>query len=115
PIGQLDGAVVVRVGGIEADRSRASEEEKIQDEDPIRKIERSIIGGIGSIKGAFIGALLVGLVDTMGRFLLPYLFALVLPPDAAASIGGALSSVAIYILMAVILIVKPKGLIAAHG
>ncbi|MCJ8338687.1 MAG: branched-chain amino acid ABC transporter permease [Pseudomonadales bacterium] len=74
-----------------------------------------VIGGIGSIKGAFIGALLVGLVDTMGRFLLPYLFALVLPPDTAASIGGALSSVAIYILMAVILIVKPKGLIAANG
>ena len=74
-----------------------------------------VIGGIGSINVAFIVALLVGLVDTMGRFLLPYLFALVLPPDSAASVGGALSSVAIYILMAVILIVKPKGLIAANG
>ncbi len=74
-----------------------------------------VIGGIGSIKGAFIGALLVGIVDTMGRFLLPYLLSLVLPAESAASIGGALSSVAIYLLMAVILVVKPKGLVPAHA
>ena len=74
-----------------------------------------VIGGIGSIKGAFIGAMLVGLVDTMGRFLLPELLALFLTPESAASIGGALSSVAIYILMAVILVVKPKGLVSANA
>jgi branched-chain amino acid transport system permease protein len=74
-----------------------------------------VIGGIGSIKGAFIGALLVGIVDTMGRFLLPYFFSLILPTESAASVGGALSSVAIYILMAVVLVVKPKGLISAHA
>lgn len=74
-----------------------------------------VIGGIGSIKGAFIGALLVGLVDTMGRFLLPELLALFLSPESAASIGGALSSVAIYILMAIILVVKPKGLVPANA
>lgn len=74
-----------------------------------------VIGGIGSIKGAFIGALLVGVVDTMGRFLLPYAMALVFSPETAADIGGALSSVAIYILMAVILVVKPKGLVKGAG
>ncbi|MEH6446458.1 MAG: branched-chain amino acid ABC transporter permease [Oceanospirillaceae bacterium] len=74
-----------------------------------------VIGGIGSIKGAFIGALLVGVVDTMGRFLLPYILGLILSPEAATNIGGALSSVAIYILMAVILIVKPKGLVNGAG
>lgn len=74
-----------------------------------------VIGGIGSIKGAFIGALLVGIVDTMGRFLLPYLMTFLFSPETAANVGGALSSIAIYILMAVILVVKPKGLIKGAG
>lgn len=72
-----------------------------------------VIGGIGSIKGAFVGALLVGIVDTMGRFLLPHLLLLLLPPSAAASVGGAMSSMLIYIVMALILAFKPRGLIAA--
>jgi branched-chain amino acid transport system permease protein len=74
-----------------------------------------VIGGIGSIKGAFIGAILVGLVDTMGRFLLPIVLAAIFSPDIASSLGGALSSVAIYILMAIILVVKPKGLVTGAG
>jgi branched-chain amino acid transport system permease protein len=73
-----------------------------------------VIGGIGSIKGAFIGAVLVGVVDTMGRSLLPYLLSMLLSPESAASIGGALSSVAIYILMAIVLVLKPQGLVPAH-
>ncbi len=69
-----------------------------------------VIGGIGSIKGAFVGALLVGITDTMGRFLLPQMFALVLEPSAAVSVGSALASMLIYILMAGVLVFRPRGL-----
>ncbi|MFY0619428.1 branched-chain amino acid ABC transporter permease [Shimia sp.] len=69
-----------------------------------------VIGGIGSVKGALVGALLVGLTDTMGRFLLPQIFALFLEPSAAVSVGSALSSMLIYILMAGVLVVRPRGL-----
>ncbi|TRD22847.1 branched-chain amino acid ABC transporter permease [Palleronia caenipelagi] len=69
-----------------------------------------VIGGIGSIKGALVGALLVGLTDTLGRFLLPKAFALVLDPSQATAIGSALASMAIYILMAGVLILRPRGL-----
>lgn len=69
-----------------------------------------VIGGIGSIKGALIGALLVGLTDTMGRFLLPIAFAQVMAPSAATAVGAALASMAIYILMALVLIFRPRGL-----
>lgn len=71
-----------------------------------------VIGGIGSIKGAFLGALLVGLVDTMGRIFLPQLLTALLGPAQAASLGGALSSMLIYIVMAAILAFRPKGLFA---
>lgn len=71
-----------------------------------------VIGGIGSIKGAFLGALLVGLVDTMGRFLLPQIFALFLSPSASGAVGGSLSSMLIYIVMAFILAFRPRGLFA---
>lgn len=74
-----------------------------------------VIGGIGSIKGALIGALLVGSVDTLGRFLLPQALALLVPPDQAGLIGGALASMLIYILMAIILAVKPRGLFPAQA
>ena len=73
-----------------------------------------VIGGIGSIKGTFIGALTVGIVDTMGRFLLPQVLAAFLPASQSASIGSALASMLIYILMAVILAVKPRGLFPAR-
>ncbi|RYH11745.1 branched-chain amino acid ABC transporter permease [Tropicimonas sp. IMCC6043] len=69
-----------------------------------------VIGGIGSIKGAFIGALLIGLTDTLGRFLLPKLFSLFLEPSAASSVGASLASMSIYILMAGVLLVRPRGL-----
>ncbi|MEC8196717.1 MAG: branched-chain amino acid ABC transporter permease, partial [Pseudomonadota bacterium] len=69
-----------------------------------------VIGGIGSIKGAFVGALLVGITDTMGRFLLPQIFALFLEPSAAVSVGSALASMLIYILMAGVLMFRPRGL-----
>jgi branched-chain amino acid transport system permease protein len=72
-----------------------------------------VIGGIGSIKGALVGALLVGLTDTMGRFLLPQIFGLFMNPPQAGLVGGAIASMLIYIVMAVILAVRPQGLFPA--
>jgi branched-chain amino acid transport system permease protein len=74
-----------------------------------------VIGGIGSIKGALIGAVIVGVVDTMGRFLLPALLSLFLAPAAAASTGAALASMLIYIVMALVLAVRPQGLFPADS
>lgn len=69
-----------------------------------------VIGGLGSIKGALVGAVLVGLTDTLGRALLPMVFRTFMEPSAAASAGSALASMAIYILMAGVLLFKPTGL-----
>lgn len=69
-----------------------------------------VIGGIGSIKGALVGALLVGLTDTLGSFLLPQLFGLMMSPSAAISVGSSLASMSIYILMAGVLVFRPRGL-----
>jgi branched-chain amino acid transport system permease protein len=73
-----------------------------------------VIGGIGSIKGALIGALLVGLTDTLGGVFLPQLFKLFMEPSAAQSSGSALASMAIYILMGAVLIWRPTGLFGAR-
>ncbi|MES5098507.1 branched-chain amino acid ABC transporter permease [Agrobacterium sp. BA1120] len=69
-----------------------------------------VIGGIGSIKGALYGALLVGITDTLGRLLLPQLLSLFVDPSQAGMIGGAAASMLIYVVMAIILAVKPRGL-----
>jgi branched-chain amino acid transport system permease protein len=74
-----------------------------------------VIGGIGSIKGALVGAVLVGIVDTMGRFALPKLLALALPASQANMVGAALASMLIYIVMALILAYRPRGQVAAQG
>jgi branched-chain amino acid transport system permease protein len=74
-----------------------------------------IIGGIGSIRGAFVAALFVGFVDTVGRTYLPDLLKLVLSPVAASTAAPALSSMLIYVLMAVVLVVRPAGLFPAAG
>ena len=74
-----------------------------------------VIGGIGSIRGALVGAILVGLIDTLGRAFLPAFFKLFIDPATADGVGSSLASMAIYILMAVILAWKPKGLLPAHG
>ena len=74
-----------------------------------------VIGGLGSVRGAFVAALLVGLVDTFARALLPFLLATVLSPQAVSSTAPAISSMMIYILMAAVLIWRPKGLLPAHG
>jgi branched-chain amino acid transport system permease protein len=69
-----------------------------------------VIGGIGSIRGAFIAALIVGLIDALGRAYLPELLRLFLSPVAASTAAGALSSTLIYVLLAVMLLVRPRGL-----
>ena len=74
-----------------------------------------VIGGIGSIKGAFIGALLVGLTETLGGVLLPQLFGLFMDPSAATTVGASMASMAIYILMAVVLIWRPSGLFGVRA
>ncbi|WP_418595425.1 branched-chain amino acid ABC transporter permease [Ponticoccus sp. (in: a-proteobacteria)] len=74
-----------------------------------------VIGGIGSIRGALVGAILVALTDTLGGLFLPELFKLVLPPAEATQTGGALAAMAIYVLMAGVLIWKPTGLFGARA
>ncbi|MEM9636085.1 MAG: branched-chain amino acid ABC transporter permease [Pseudomonadota bacterium] len=69
-----------------------------------------VIGGIGSIKGALVGALLVGLTDTLGGVLLPGFFGTFMEPSAATAVGSSLASMSIYILMAGVLLFKPTGL-----
>jgi branched-chain amino acid transport system permease protein len=69
-----------------------------------------VVGGLGSIRGAFVGAILVGLVDTLGRAYIPVLLKPVARPEIADSLGGGLSAIAIYVLMAVVLVWKPRGL-----
>lgn len=74
-----------------------------------------VIGGIGSIKGALIGALMVGLTDTMGGLLLPALFGLFMDNSAAQATGSAIASMLIYILMALVLIWRPQGLFGVRA
>jgi branched-chain amino acid transport system permease protein len=74
-----------------------------------------VIGGIGSIRGALAGALIVGMVDTLGRAFLKPILATVLSPTAAESAGPALASMLIYLLMAAVLAVRPAGLFPARG
>jgi branched-chain amino acid transport system permease protein len=74
-----------------------------------------VIGGIGSIRGALVGALLVGLVDTMGRSLLPIAFAQMFRPQVASNLGPSVSSILIYVLMAAVLFWRPQGLFPARG
>jgi branched-chain amino acid transport system permease protein len=74
-----------------------------------------VIGGIGSIRGALVGSILVGMVDTLGRTYLPHLFGLVLPPQFASAAGPAIASVMIYLVMAVILYFRPQGLFPARA
>ncbi len=73
-----------------------------------------IIGGIGSIRGAFIAAIVVGLVDTVGRVMLPDLLRAFVSEAAADTAGPALASMLIYILMVAILVVRPQGLFPAR-
>ena len=74
-----------------------------------------VIGGIGSIRGAFIASILAGVIDTMGRAFLDVLLLALLPSNAAEAAGPALSSMLIYLLMAVVLVFRPQGLFPPRG
>ena len=74
-----------------------------------------IIGGIGSIRGAFVAAVIVGLIDTIGRAFLPDVMRMFLSYSAGSSLGPALSSMLIYTLMAAILVFRPEGLFPASS
>src|SRR5215468_4578186 len=74
-----------------------------------------VIGGIGSIRGAFVAAVLVGVIDTLGRSFMTDALRLVLPASPARMIGPALASMGIYLLMAAILALRPAGLFPAKG
>ena len=74
-----------------------------------------VIGGIGSIRGALVGAVLVGVVDTIGRAFLPILLGAFFQPRVASAAGPALASVMIYLIMAIVLYFRPQGLFPARG
>ena len=74
-----------------------------------------VIGGIGSVKGALIASILVGLVDTLGRVFLPNILALFIENSQVATLSASLASVMVYILMAVILAIRPQGLFPVNA
>lgn len=73
-----------------------------------------VVGGIGSIRGAVVASIIVGVVETVGRSTLPYLLTQVLSSDDAQTAGPAMASMLIYILMAGVLFFKPEGLFPAR-
>ena len=73
----------------------------------------TVIGGIGSIRGALVAALLVGILDTLGRAFFPEILRSILSVTAASALAPALSSMLIYLLMAIVLVIKPEGLFSA--
>ncbi len=74
-----------------------------------------VIGGIGSIRGALVGSILVGMVDTMGRAFIPSILREFVSPAFAGAIGPGLASILIYLLMAAVLFWRPQGLFPARG
>jgi branched-chain amino acid transport system permease protein len=74
-----------------------------------------IIGGIGSIRGAFIAAIMVGLIDVVGRAFLINMLLLFSSQAAASTAGPAISSMLIYIVMAAVLVLRPEGLFPVSG
>ena len=73
-----------------------------------------VIGGIGSVRGAFVAALMVGVVDTIGRAFLPMALRATLPPATAADLGPLVAELAMYALMVGVLIFRPAGLFSAR-
>jgi branched-chain amino acid transport system permease protein len=74
-----------------------------------------VIGGVGSVRGAFVAACLVGLVDTLGRALITDFSHAVLSGTASARVGPAVASMLIYLVMAAVLAVRPAGLFPARA
>jgi branched-chain amino acid transport system permease protein len=74
-----------------------------------------VIGGIGSVRGALVASIIVGIVETVGRSILPYLMQQIVSSDAAQTAGPAVASMLIYILMAAVLFFRPEGLFPARS
>ncbi|HEX7381773.1 MAG TPA: branched-chain amino acid ABC transporter permease [Nevskiaceae bacterium] len=74
-----------------------------------------IVGGIGSIRGAIAGALLIGITDTLGQAYLPAFFHLWMRTSAADDVGGAMASMSIYIVMIIVLAIRPRGIFGARS
>jgi branched-chain amino acid transport system permease protein len=74
-----------------------------------------VIGGIGSIRGAFIGAMIVGITDTLLRGFLPAILHSFMTVSQADALAGGLSSMGIYLVMALVLLIKPQGLFSGQG
>tara|TARA_Y100001934_G_scaffold277895_1_gene377846 strand:- start:2991 stop:3476 length:486 start_codon:yes stop_codon:yes gene_type:complete len=74
-----------------------------------------VIGGIGSIRGAFVAAIIIGIIDTMGRSFMDVALLQFLPTNAAEDAGPAISSMLIYLIMAVVLAFRPQGLFPPRG
>ena len=74
-----------------------------------------IIGGIGSVKGAFYAALMLGLIDTLSRSYLDLLLKLAMPNNYAETAAPAVSAMLVYILMAAVLAFRPQGLFPPAG
>ncbi len=74
-----------------------------------------VVGGVGSVRGAVAGALLVGFLDTMSRAFLPGVLRSVMTASSADSLAAGISSINVYLLMAVVLLWRPRGLFPVHG
>jgi branched-chain amino acid transport system permease protein len=74
-----------------------------------------VIGGVGSIRGAFAGAMIVGVTDTLLRVLLPVVLRSVMTIAQADALGAGLSSMGIYLVMAVVLLIRPQGLVRVQS
>lgn len=72
-----------------------------------------VIGGVGSIRGAFAGSFVIGLCDTFGRAYAPMLFKAQFSGPIADGLGAASASIVIYLVMALVLVIRPRGLFPA--
>jgi branched-chain amino acid transport system permease protein len=73
-----------------------------------------VVGGVGSVRGALLGSLLIGMTDALGRAFIPTLTSMILPPQLSDPLSASLVSASIYILMAIVLLFKPRGLVPAR-
>jgi branched-chain amino acid transport system permease protein len=70
-----------------------------------------VIGGVGSVRGAFFGALAAGIVDTTTRAFLPVILGQLMDGPNADALASGMSSISIYLLMALVLLIRPQGLL----
>ena len=103
------GAVLAALAGVMSGPT-ASVEPNMGDKVLILSFVVIVIGGLGSVRGAFIGALLIGAVDTFGRIFLGPILHWLLPAAGAETAGPAIASILIYVTMAAVLFFKPRGL-----